>query len=773
MNIFSKIKKASCELALHKPKKALLGFFVIFFMITPFMINIVPDFSSRIWYSEKDPLLQRHDFFERTFGNDDSVILAIESKDSQQDIFKGTILKNIYDITEKSWEAADVKRVESITHFDFVTATGDDIEVMPIVDESSNFSNLNLSKLKKTVFNNTFVPGYLISKNSKMALIHIQMTPSTVNKMDYQKFYAGIKAIVDTYKTSDINIYMSGSASLVSNIQAVITNDVTVLFPVLLIFITFLLWYLYRKISSVVIAYSVVFSSLLLMLGVQGILGFSFNIISSICSQILLTVALADIIHLLSHIKFAEEKGATKREALESSVFNNFYPTFLTSFTTAIGFATFSTAKAIPIAELGIVVSFGVICAWISTYFFAAPVLVLLTSKNKKSRVSVAPKSNLDVSMRTIKAVESINKYKYMIVVSFLFILILGIGSMLKLDVDLDPKAQLPLDQPYQIAQNKMENTFKHIVPAEIMIKADGYDNAKDPVFFKQVEIFTNQLLELDYIGNVISILDILKDLNRTFNGGQQQYFRLPETKEKAANLLLFYSMGLPLGRDLNNRISMDEKIIRLTAFWNLWKSSDSLEAIDEIHSMAKNLNLNAKVTGKAPMFHELTPYVVNTFFVSFGAAFILISLILILVLKDIKLGLLSLLPNIVPIGVGFFVYLLRGKSVDMTSVLIASVCFGIAVDDTIHFLFDYKRRKTEGVNTVTALHKIFTFTLPSLCYTTLIIVCGFSSFLFASYLPNRDFGMMVAIILIFALITDALLLPALLLILDKDKSND
>ncbi|MDA9793334.1 MMPL family transporter, partial [Bacteriovoracaceae bacterium] len=733
----------------------------------------IPDFSSRIWYSESDPLLKRHDFFERTFGNDDSVILAIESKNKKFDIFKPTILRHIYEITEKAWEAPDVKRVESITHFDFINSTADDINVSPIVDENTNFSSLNIENIKKIIFNNKFVPNFLISENSKMALIHIQMTPSTVNKMDYQKFYGGIKKIVESYKSADINIYMSGSASLVSNIQGVITRDVTILFPVLLAFITILLWFLYRKISSVIIAYSVILTSILLMLGVQGLLGFSFNIISSISSQILLTVALADIIHLLSHIKFAQSKGVPGLKALSDSIYNNFYPTFLTSFTTAIGFAAFSTAKAMPISELGIVVCFGVLFAWISTYFLAAPLLVLL-EKRKKVKFSVlTTKNEIIISDSVVKSIRGISKFKYIIVCTFIAILISGFYSMSKLVVDLDPTTQLPSDEPYQVAQSKLEKNFSHIIPIEIMIKSDGYESAKDPKFLRKVDVFTKQLLQLDFIGNTVSILDILKDLNQTFNGDKPNQYVLPETKEKVANLLLFYSMGLPLGRDLNNRISMNEKIIRLTAFWDIWNSSVCLKAIDDIHAMAKNLNLNAKVTGKAPMFHELTPYVVNTFFVSFGAAFILISLLMIFVLKDIKLGLLSLLPNIVPIGVGFLVYFLRGKSVDMTSVLIASVCFGIAVDDTIHFLFDYKRQKLKGVSTVRSLEKIFTFTLPSLCYTTLIIVCGFSSFLFASYLPNRDFGMMIAIILIFALITDALLLPALLLILDKDKSND
>jgi predicted RND superfamily exporter protein len=771
MSIFEKFKKNSCEFILNKPKKALGLFAILFFIISPFLITIIPDFSSRVWYSEKDPLLQRYDYFEETFGNDDSAIIVVKSKDPTKDIFDPVILKHIFDITQESWKVADVQRVESLTNYDFVSSTNDEINVLPIAEDRKNIDTLSMKKTRELVFKDKFVSGFLVSNDAKLALIHVQMTPSTQNKMNYEKIYNGVKEITAKYKNSEIEVYISGTASLIQNIQNITIKDISTLFPLLLAFITFLLWFLYRKKSSIFIAYSVVFTSILLMLGVQGILGFSFNIVSSICSQILLTVALADIIHLLSHIKFSESKGIGKIKSLEHSIYNNFYPTFLTSFSTAIGFSAFATAKAQPIAELGIVVAFGVCFAWISTYFLAAPLLVLVTRKEVESKTTSSSEeaTELAISQRTSASVKWINKFKYLIIILFVAALALGGNSLFKLVVDLDPSAQLPTWVPYRVAQKELDKSFDNIIPIEIMIHSDGYENAKDPEFLKKVETFNNELLTKKIVGKVNSILDILRNLNRTFNNDKEEFYKLPKTKEKVGNLLLFYSMGLPEGRSMTNKISHDQKIIRVTGFWNSMRSSDCLIAIDKIHAIAKRLNINAKVTGKTPMFHELTPYVVNTFFVSFSASFFLIALLMIFVLKDFKLGLLSLLPNIVPISIGIIIYFLRSKTVDMTTVLIASVCFGIAVDDTIHFLFDYKRRKMEGSNTVEAIEKIFTLTLPSLFYTTLIIICGFSSFLLANYAPNQDFGLMVTVILAFALLTDALLLPALLLAWDRD----
>ena len=188
----------------------------------------------------------------------------------------------------------------------------------------------------------------------------------------------------------------------------------------------------------------------------------------------------------------------------------------------------------------------------------------------------------------------------------------------------------------------------------------------------------------------------------------------------------------------------------------------------DRIQKEADKLGLDILITGKTPLFHALTPYIVKTFNDSFISALIFITIILIIALRSFSLGLLTLIPNVFPLILGAGVFYFTGYDVDMGTVLVASVCLGIAVDDSIHFLFEFKNYKEIGFDSKSAIEKIITTTFPALFMTTILICLGFGAFIFGSYVPNVKFGVSVACILMFALLADFIILPGILLLRKK-----
>lgn len=371
------------------------------------------------------------------------------------------------------------------------------------------------------------------------------------------------------------------------------------------------------------------------------------------------------------------------------------------------------------------------------------------------------------------------NPKRYLLISLLLFLITAFITTLIALligakylVVNLDPYTQFPYDYKFNQDIRKIE---QHMGPSDnidFMIYADKGNNVRDPKFLKKIEKFEKWLNAQDYISSTFSINDIIKDINKTLNGNSKKSYTIPDSKEEIGQELLFYSMGLPPGRDLNNRMSMNNDAIHLVANWSIHASREANQKMEIIRKKALELGINMKITGKVPLFHDLTPYVVTSFLESFILAFILITSILIIVLKSWRLGFLALIPNLFPLIIGAAIYGLSGEYVDMASVLIASVCLGIAVDDSIHFLFEYKKYRELNYSPTHTIKLIFTNTVPSLVNTTLIIVFGFGSFYFAHYVPNAKFGVMVAIILTIALLADLILLPAILMLNEKEYNN-
>ena len=376
--------------------------------------------------------------------------------------------------------------------------------------------------------------------------------------------------------------------------------------------------------------------------------------------------------------------------------------------------------------------------------------------------------NKLVIKEKTKTFIRSIFKYKYLIFICALIAFFGSIKIASKLEVNINPNSQFRDTHPYVMAFKKIEDHLGDLAQIEMSIDSGKNNGAKNPDFLTKVDHFNDWLIDHTSVSQVISLIDIIKHTNQTLQSGEKTDYIIPKTQYETEQALFFYSLGLPVGQELNDKISSDGRYLRTIGTWSTLKSKEAIATINHIESEAHKQGLNLSVTGKMPIFHSLTPYVVESFVQSFIIALIAIFITLIIVLKSLKLGLLALIPNIFPIAIGAAAYSFTGFDIDMVSVMIVAVCLGIAVDDSIHFMFEYKKFKNLNKPQEEIFQLIFTNTVPSLMNTTILIAVGFSSLLLAEYLPSANYGIMVSFTLIIALIADILLLPACLIIFDK-----
>ncbi len=331
--------------------------------------------------------------------------------------------------------------------------------------------------------------------------------------------------------------------------------------------------------------------------------------------------------------------------------------------------------------------------------------------------------------------------------------------------VNSDPYKYFAKEYPLRQANDFIIDNLSGTAVFEMRISASEEDGIKEPSFMKAAETFEKRITEIEGVTKTVSLVDILRQTNRSLNGGQQSEYRLPESKEAIAQELFLYQMSLPQGMDVNNILTVKNDAIRVTVISSITDSATWTRTARKFEEIGEELGLSVTVTGKTRLYQSMNGYVVQSFIESLLIAVVLVSFILILAFRSLKLGLLAMIPNIIPLIVGGAVLKLLGHSLDIGTVLVSSVCLGIAVDDTIHMLSNYLRRRREGRNAVDAVGMVLTHTGPALVVTTAVLVASFGMLGLGTFVPNVYFGIMTATILSAALITDLTFLPAVLLV--------
>ncbi len=732
--------------------------------------TLAPDFSYRVWFNDGDPLIVEFDAFERRFGNDDRAMVIIHSPSG---IFDTDSAQTLIDMTERAWRLPNVIRVDSLANFNWVHAEGDELIVEPLLPNDLELTPELLEARKKVALSHDTLPDYLVSRDGTAALMYITVKPALGGSPDYEgvlegalnekgERLIGIRELVAEFERGDHEILITGGPAINHSFKEAAEADISTILPVVFGLTVLLLALLFRRVSGVFLPLIVIFTTVGAAMGVGGWLGYSINNMTSIVPQILMAIAVADSVHILVSYFRALDRGSDRWEAVRYSLDKNFVPTVLTTVSTAIGFFSFSQAAVVPIGQLGTMAGIGTFLAWWFTYFVIGPLMGLIPLK-AKARQSDTEALNAP-STFALSQTERLFGLRHVVLTGFALI---GAGTIFlaaQTKVNSDPFKYFPEDSDLNIATNFLEDKVGGATTVEVVLDSGKEEGFKNPVFLKKVEAFQDWLESEPYVTSANSLIDVLKSMNRSLNEDNQDFYRLPDTREGIAQQYLLYTMSLPQGMDLNDRVSVKNDAIRLTTAWDIHDSATVLAKIDLVEAKAKEMGLTGHVTGKYQLWQRMNPYVVNTFVTSITIAVVIMSLLMIFVFRSFYLGMLAMLPNFFPLLLGAALIKAVGQDLDMGTVLAFSFCLGIAVDDTVHFMANYARLTQEGKSPKEAIARIFTHTVPALTITTLVLVFAFGAFLFAIFLPNKNFGLFVSVILSLALITDLTLLPALLM---------
>lgn len=507
--------------------------------------------------------------------------------------------------------------------------------------------------------------------------------------------------------------------------------------------------------------------SILTGMGTAGWSGISLTPISANAPTIILTLAVADSIHILVTLFYEMRHGKPKYEAIRESLRVNHQPVFITSLTTAIGFLSLNFSDSPPFQDLGNIVAVGVMAAYVYSVLFLPAMMAILPLRVK----TVASSDNIIIDSLGDWVIRNRNLlfWSMIIVIAFLSIQIPKNVIDEKFNEYFDTRYQFRIDNDY------VEEHLTGFESIEYSLRAGESGGISNPEYLNNLEKFATWYRQQPGVIYVSTLTDTMKRLNKNMHGDDQSYYRLPDERDLSAQYLLLYELSLPFGLDLNNQINIDKSSTRLTVILESISTQDALALENSAQEwLKKNAPPEMASHGASPliMFSHIAMRNIDSMMVGTFFALLLTSAILVAVLRSFKLGLISTVPNLVPMAMTFGIWGWVVGEIGLAVSVVAPVALGIIVDDTVHFLSKFQRARVElGKTTEEAIRYSFHTVGTALILTSIVLVCGFLVMTLSGFRMNVQLGFMTTIAIVCALLADFLFLPSLLMKLDRTKT--
>ncbi len=724
--------------------------------------------DQRVFFSKENPQLKALDKIEQTYTKNDNVLFALAPKNGK--VFTKKTLKAVEELTRESWQIPYSSRVDSISNFQHTRAEGDDLIVEDLVENAENYSPEELEAKKKIALAEPFLQGRLISQDASVTGINITVLAPGKNGQESFEVAKASEKIRDDFikKHPDIDIYMTGGMIMNYAFGTASKQDMTTLVPAMYLILLVILAILIRSASGTIGTMVVILISMTTGMGLAGWLGINLTPASANASTIILTLAVADSVHILSTFFQHRRKGLDRHASAIEAVRVNFQPVFLTSITTAIGFLSMNFSDAPPFRDLGNIVSMGVVAAWIYSVFFLPSLMAVLPVRVKATKDGEASNKYVD---RFADFVIRKRKTIFFAMIGFIVVTTAGISK-----IELNDNFIKYFDKrfDFRVASDFVIENLTGFDIIEYSLESGESGGIAEPDYLRTVAAFADWYKTQPNVKNVTVITDTMKRLNKSMHEDDPAWYKVPDSRELAAQYLLLYEMSLPFGLDLNNQINVDKSATRMVVTLADTTTRDLRDTDDRARAWLKAnapKHMFTYGSGLSIMWAHISQRNINSMLTGSMLALVLISVIMIIALKSFKLGALSLIPNLVPAFVAFGIW---GYFVGMVglavSVLIA-MTLGIVVDDTVHFMSKYLRaRREEGLSPEEAVRYSFHTVGMALFVTSMVLVSGFIVLSFSGFKVNSDIGIMSAITIIAALILDFLFLPPLLMKAEEEK---
>ena len=789
------------DLLFDNAKKAIIAIFVLVVAIGSQLPSLKVDTTTEGFLHKTDPMRVEYDIFRDQFGRDEKLMIAVKTKN----IFELNFLEKLDSFHHAlENELPNIKAVDSLINARNTYGIEGELIVEPLIDRLPQNKD-DLVKLKETVTNNSLYENSLYSEDFTMTTVTIDtetysssVPPQETASLDFddsldfdedtpgeQRLYltdaendeiiAETQRIMERYSDSNFEIFLSGSAAIAGIFKQALMNDSVVFISLMMVVIMVVLFALFRRVSGVILPLACVTLTLIMTVSLMSIFSAPFTMATQIMPTFLLAVVTSASIHLLA--VFYKDFASTNdtKKSLRYAMGHSGLAIIMTSVTTAVGLWSFSFSGVAPVADLGIFASSGVIVGLAFTLVFLPSLISVTKFRPVKHRADKDGHTLMDKALIGI-SVFATSKPKLIVSVSAIIIICAAIIAA-QLRFSHFPLQWLPEDNFARVATEAVDDNLKGSLTLEVIVDTEKTNGLYNPEVLRVIDDVSKNINAIStgnmFVGKVISYIDVIKETNRALNENRDEYYAIPDDSDLIAQeFLLFESSG---NNDLASLVDSNYSKARLTLKTPFIDSLEANAFIDNAQLyLDQKFGSLAKVTftGIGTLMTVTFEEAIYSSAVSYVLAFSLITILMVLLIGNFKIGLISMIPNLLPIIILSTIMVIFKMPLDMFTLLIGAIALGLAVDDTIHFMHNFRRYELQYNDVDKAVRLTLMGTGRAITLTSIVLALGFLVLTFSQMNNMFDFGVLTASAILVALLADFFLMPAIMKLIIKDRNS-
>lgn len=722
----------------------------------------------RVFFSSDNPQLLAYEKLHEDYARTDTILMALAPADGN--VFSPAFVTLLRDLTDKSWQIPHAQRVESLSNFQHVAVDGDSISTRDLLDAEAAGNPAALAAAREIALAEPFLVNALVNAEGTVAGVRITLNMPGVDQIkEVPEVVGAVRALADEVRRQapGTGVHLAGQTIANQAFPEASQADFVRVWPWFSLTMMVLLAVLFRSVKAMLVTF---FTCQLAVLGGAGFVGYFQPVINDsviVAPIMILAMAFADGVHLVVNWIQGLHAGQDRRAAMAASLRANMGAMTLTTLLTAVGFLTLHFNDSPPFRVMGYIVAAGVVLALVFTFLITAPLLVLLPGKPPARILSL-----MQPESRQMDALAGVVIRHRHALLAAMLVLAAGLIALVPRNVVNDDIVKYytkdtTFRQDMEFVNARLTGTSE----INYSLPADGADGIVDPAYLRQLDRYAEWLKTQPDVTQVNSLADIIKRVNQVMHGNDPAYYRIPDSREEIAQYLLQYELSLPYGMDLGYLLRFDRSASRLRVAVGT-SSGQRLIALDAAARAWQQEQLppamQAPGASLSLMFAHIGERSITGMFGGMLGSLVAASLLVVLLAGALRLGLITFVGNLVPIGMAFGVWSLLNGNIDLGLTLVLGISFSVVIDDTIYFISKYEKLRRAGHDPEQSVRLAFRQVGFALITTSVVLAAGFAWLANSAIQITVNTAVMTTMTIGFALLCDLVLLPVLYLLLDR-----
>ena len=737
------------------PLSAFILFVAIAFIPRANITDIDNDISA--WFSKEDPVFQDYERFRQEFGGTRSLIIALKAE-SPSVLFSQESLERLDRITGDIERVETVQRVDSLATATIVDAVPDGLDVRPLLDR---LSSSDPEAILRRALDDDLIRGDLVSEDGTVTAIIVNFDEDRIDAVRAGVIQQ-IHGIIDPRLPPGVRAYYNGSLEISETYNRITLDNQRrftppiLLVTVLAIYVTFRSW---RKTLLSVVAIA---ASVLWTLGLYSLMGFSYNVLSSMIVPLIVVLAIADDVHIMQHWD-EERRNGDVESAFKATVSHLLAPLLGASATTSLGMLSLATSEVVAVRTFGIGSAVGIMVDFMISLVLMPTLLSLVKPETRETpheRYLLPP-------LRAIAGLST--RRPRLVAVGAIAVGVIAALGILRLRVDTNHINFFGKSHPISSSAAVIDRELAGVYSFQIMLEGPP-ESLRTPDALQRIDRLSNELRRFESVRKVTSIADYVKRINKVLHDGHPDANVVPEQADVISQELFVFTLGGEGRHELERIVASDYSRAQIGIKLQSMSSDVVLQEVERADAMAKQAfagtGITVMTTGSGRLFSTLDHYLVVSQMSSFATAFFTVFGVIFVVFRSARFGLLTIVPNVLPVLAVLGVMGYLDISMNIATVMVASIALGVVDDDTIHFINRYRREIASGASMDEAIQIATTYEGRASLTTAIINSAGYGVLLLSEYKPTAWFGGLLALTMAVAFLAEVFILPAIIKLL-------